>query len=515
MRFPIALLIVTWATSGVATSSERYTIIISDLHLGVGMVAGTEEWLPTEDFRWTRELKDFLDRLSSETANKTDLVIAGDMFELWQPLVKNDCDRPNHNLGCSAIEAKVRMSQVLTAHAEDIKKLAAFAKLGTNTLQIVPGNHDAALFFPEVQAQVKEAFGDAAPHVTIATKGYWLSPDKKIFVEHGQQIGRDVNRFDRWPDPFIGSPATRRLQKTWGEQFVQSFFNQYEEKYPVIDNISDSGGISYGLAAEGLKGTGMAFGKFLRFYFAGSSWAQFASSLGETSGETLPEWDLDRIRADGDVFFYLSVPADDPMRSVAEAAYESGSLGITLSDLTDGEIGNICESRQALYLQQTRGTPHPQPTIDPCASRQRLGAAMQAVFGPARDKLVKARAQELVKELKDTGWLTEPFDLYVYGHTHNALPPQSIRVDSSWTFEAVNSGAWQRIASPAQFKALACGRPAAMALQIPLDRLPACYSLVRVKPYAEKPSPELLYWSEAGGTGSLSPACSWTPPHCP
>jgi len=501
-------------SSRVHAASSRHTIVISDLHFGVGKASGDDEWLATEDFRWTDELTRFLTETSNRTGNNADLVIAGDMFELWQPLNKGDCDEPNRNLGCSETQAQARMSRVLVEHKDDMSALAAFAKMGSNTLSIVPGNHDADLFFPAVQALVMTAFGDAAPRISIRTQGYWLAQDKKIFIEHGQQIGRDVNRFDRWPGPFIESSTGPRLQKTWGEQFVQSFYNQYEEKYPVIDNISDNGGISYGLSAERLKGTGMAVGKFLRFYLAGSSWAQFASSLGGPN-DPAPEWDIDRIRANGDIFFYESLPTDDPMRDVAENAYEEGSLGITLSDLSDEEIRSICESRLALFRLQTPAAPHPPPTIAPCASKQPLGAALQAIFGPARDKLVKARAVDVLKNLRKSGILTATFDLYVYGHTHSAYAPRMIKADSSWTFESVNTGAWQRIASPGQFKSLECGQKPAEVLHTSLKRLPACYPVVWVKPYTVKPASELHYWNEASGQGSLETSCNWTAPACP
>lgn len=513
-RFVVCMLILASISSNAQAASSRHTVVISDLHFGVGKATGADEWLATEDFRWTDELKRFLTEMSNKTGNNTDLVIAGDMFELWQPIDKGDCDEPNRNLGCSETQAKARMSRVLAEHKDDINALATFAKAGSNTISIVPGNHDAALFFPAVQTMLMTAFGNAAPRITISKEGYWLSQDKKIFVEHGQQIGRDVNAFDRWPDPFIDSSTGRHLQKTWGEQFVQSFYNQYEEKYPVIDNISDNGGISYGLSAERLKGIGMAVGKFLRFYLAGSSWAQFAASLGGPN-DPAPEWDIDQIRASGDVFFYESLPTDDPMREVAEKAYEEGSLGLTLSDLSDEEIRSICESRLALFRLQTPNTPHPPPTIAPCASKEPLGAGLQAIFGPARDKLVKVRALDIFNTLIKDDTLTTTFDLYVYGHTHSAYPPRNIEVDPSWTFESVNTGAWQRIASPGQFKSLECGQKPAEVLHTSLKRLPACYPVVWVKPYTVKPASELHYWNEVNGQGSLGTSCNWTAPACP
>lgn len=487
----------------------RQTILISDLHFGTGREVGGAEWLATEDFRWTGEFAAFLTQISTDSGGNTDLVILGDMFELWQPVVRN-CEHANKNYGCTEAEAVVRARRVLSEHKDDMAALAAFATTGTNSVAIVPGNHDAALFFPAVQQLVKQAVGNAA-RVEIRTKGYWLSQDKRIFGEHGQQMGRDVNRFDRWPNPFVG-PGGAHLQKTWGEQFVQSFYNQYEEKYAVIDNVADNGGVAYGLKAEKVKGTGMAVGKFLRFYLAGSSWAQFATSLGGPGGPP-PEWDIERIRAEGDVFFFQSLPTEDPMRSVAEQAYEEGALGITLGDLADDEIKSICESRLALYRTQIAAGE--QPTIAPCASKQPLGAAVQAVFGPARDKLVRARGRELLTQLRGDNTVTTPFDLYVYGHTHSAYAPRPITVDASWTFTSANTGAWQRIASAAQFKALECGRPPGEVLKTSLTRLPACYPVIRVRPYAAKPVAELLYWRERAGTWALSSSCGWTPPACP
>ena len=511
-RLTLMLLVALVLSDDLEASSTRHTVIISDLHFGVGKRGG-DGWLPTEDFRWTADLNAFLDQLSVETGNSVDLVIAGDLFELWQPLVKDDCEQPNHNLGCSESEAKLRITRVLGGHRNDIDVLAGFAKRGSNRLEIVPGNHDSALFFADVQQAVIAAFGDAAPRVQIVTTGYWLSEDRKIVVEHGQQIGRDVNRFDRWPDPFLGPATAWRLQKTWGEQFVQSFYNQYEERYPLIDNIGDDGGIAYGLAAEGLRGIPMAAGKFLRFYLAGSSWAQFSASLGG-AGDAPLEWDVERIRAEGDVFFYESIPTDDPLRPVAQAAYLDGTLGLTLSDLSAEEIRSICDSRLALFELQTAPDPHPPPTISRCSSTAGAGAGLQAIIGPAREKLVKDRAVELLKLLRETKALTMPFDLYVYGHTHSAWGPKPIEVDSSWTFGAANCGAWQRIVTPPQLKQLECGRPAADVLRSSLDRLPACYPLIWVKPYTAKPSAALAYWVVANGNGSLAPSCSWTAPAC-
>lgn len=68
----------------------RYTAFISDLHFGIGRKADGS-WDPKEDFRWPRALEGFLERISEEGHERVDLVIAGDLLELWQPPPEIKC----------------------------------------------------------------------------------------------------------------------------------------------------------------------------------------------------------------------------------------------------------------------------------------------------------------------------------------------------------------------------------------------------------------------------------------
>jgi hypothetical protein len=63
--------------------SGRFLAVISDHHMGLGRNAAGA-WSPTEDFRWPKALKGFLDSLSQRGNHAVDLVVAGDLFELWQ-----------------------------------------------------------------------------------------------------------------------------------------------------------------------------------------------------------------------------------------------------------------------------------------------------------------------------------------------------------------------------------------------------------------------------------------------
>lgn len=67
-----------------AAGSDRLVVFASDLHFGVGQDA-SGKFDPTEDFRWPQALAGFLNYLSERGQQKVDLVILGDMLELWQP----------------------------------------------------------------------------------------------------------------------------------------------------------------------------------------------------------------------------------------------------------------------------------------------------------------------------------------------------------------------------------------------------------------------------------------------
>jgi hypothetical protein len=258
----------------VAPGSDRLAVFISDLHLGVGRDA-SGAWSPLEDFRWEREFTLFLEQLNRDGRGRTDLVLNGDTFELWQSLAQ-DCVYPNRDLGCTEADALGRITRVLSQHAGEARALAAFASSGANTVTIIPGNHDAGLLFTGVARAVLAALPAPPGRVRILATGYWLSPDGLVYAEHGHQIGEEVNRFEDWPQPFLRGPGGRHLRRPWGEQFVQSYYNQFEAKYPIIDNISDERvAMRYAMSAEGRLASAVASAEFLRFFLLGVSFRQF------------------------------------------------------------------------------------------------------------------------------------------------------------------------------------------------------------------------------------------------
>jgi UDP-2,3-diacylglucosamine pyrophosphatase LpxH len=490
-------------------------VFISDLHLGVGKIDGTDEWHMTEDFRWADELELFLRFIDAQGQGRTDLIIVGDFLELWQSLDlectgekdqrrcrAKDCLYANSNLGCIESEALNRLDRILSHHAKVFRDLGAFATAGDNRLVIIPGNHDAALLYPAVRRATLKAFPAPDSRTRIAEEGYWLAADGRIMAEHGHQLD-EVNLFDTWPSPFLKEGSQTHLRRPWGEQFVQDYYNQYEERFPIIDNISEEGlGVRLGIAAGDAVKAVEAVGHFFRFILFQVSWDQFRSFLGET-GEP-PKWDIASIRYNEGVRFLVeSIPAHDPMRPLAEKAFRAGTLKIVPSNLTDVELETLCDQRAAFAEQLNR--PGESPLVTECPRADGTLSGISSYLFRTPDTILKDYLKRTYETLQRAGPDVAPFDVFVYGHTHKAnggFQP----VKESWNPIVVNTGAFQRVVSPDQLKAIqekrALTDKEALLVLKPED-LPACYSYIRINAYEDRPRPLLRYWvqDESGKWG--------------
>jgi UDP-2,3-diacylglucosamine pyrophosphatase LpxH len=497
-------ILVPRATS--AATGPRLAVFISDLHLGVGKRGGSNKWHPTEDFRWADEFELFLRFIDGQGQGRTDLIIVGDFLELWQSLElectgekdrrkcrAKDCIYDNRDLGCTEREALNRLNRILSQHTKVFQDLGAFATAGDNRLVIIPGNHDAALLYPSVRQAMLKAIPAPNNRARIAEEGYWLSADGRIMAEHGHQLD-EVNLFDKWPSPFLRESSLIHLRRPWGEQFVQEYYNQYEERFPIIDNISEEGlGVRLGLAAGDAEDAVNAVGRFFRFILFQVSWDQFRGFLGET-GEP-PKWDIENIRYDEGVRFLVeSIPANDPMRTLSEKAFRAGSLKIAPVNLTDAELETLCDQRAAFAEQLNR--PGESPLITECPRADGTLGAISDYLLRTPDTILKDYLKQTYAALQHTRPNITPFDVFVYGHTHKAnrgFQP----VKESWNPTVVNTGAFQRVVTPDQLKAIqekkALKDKEALLVLTPED-LPACYSYIRINPHKDRPRPLLRYW---------------------
>ena len=511
-------------------SGKRQAVFISDVHLGLGHQQQDSKgewtkgpWHAMEDFRWKGEFAQFLTYLRNGANNgnvPVDLVIVGDFMELWQS-AQDDCRYPGQegadgrDFGCTAADALSRARRVIGAHGAELEALRDFANDGDNRLTIVPGNHDAALVFDAVAKAVLVAIGGRADRVRIAREGYWRSRDGLVLAEHGHLFEGEVNRYDKLPASCLDGRARPidcnaagqqiYLRRPWGEQFVQSYYNAFEERYPIIDNISEEGqGVKLGMAAANVGEVATAIKDFFRFFLFGQSVSQLLEALGpqEAGSGHVPRYDFAAIRAQGDRFLVESIPNDDPLRKHAEAALARNALGLKVSDLKNEELGEICSLRQARIRVAKKQNASPQVTACPLQAEDAALGAVVTTLLVERETRFRNRLNEVRDGLADDARPTRDFALYIYGHTHKAHGSQQFfDQNAEWNPLVLNTGAWQRVATPDQLKVIQRAKKIKdeeALLRLQPEDLPPCYTYISVMPYdadrGERPYPELLYW---------------------
>lgn len=469
-------------------AGPRQVVILSDLHLGIGQVA-KDRWDPWEDFRFADALQALLTQLDAAGKGQTDLILAGDLLELWQSRTV-PCDSGAADVGCSEPEARQRLQTVIAAHGAELRALGRFADSGQNRVVVLPGNHDAALLFPGVASDLLGALAAQRGRAQVAGAGYWVSLDGLLYAEHGHQIPGDANLFPGWPAPFVERGGVKRLARPWGEQFVQAFFNQYEDRFPILDNISpEAQGLRYGMETLGPQGSLAVTGQFLSFLLHETTWRQYLTILDPAA--RLPIWDVAQARAQGGRLLVESVLVGDPLRAAAEAAQAGGLLDATVRVLGDPQIAQICDVRWAARLVQVSAGQT--PTLTLCPGGAAGARTVAQVLTQDRDERLSQRLAAVRKVLQERG-LTTPLQVYLYGHTHEAMAPFHPMAGGAWDPVAVNSGAYQRVANAAWVEQARRARglqPGEVLLRLTLEDLPACYPYLVIAPYSGTPRPEL------------------------
>jgi UDP-2,3-diacylglucosamine pyrophosphatase LpxH len=496
----------------------RCVVLISDLHFGVGKDS-SGNWDPTEDFRWGKELASFLDAIAFWGANKVDLVIAGDLFELWQPPKVLECQSTDQDYGCTPDEMEKIVAIVLNSHSTELKRLGAFADSGNNRLIVIPGNHDAALLLPNIWNKIEKSFQvTKKERLILVQSGQWASDGGDIVAEHGHQIGLEVNKWKTWPSILATNPKDHKqyLVRPWGEWFVQSRYNEREKDYPIIDNLSpESAGVRYYMADHGLVHNILDIASFLKFNIIEASFSQQVNFLGAKPRSGMySSSDLNWARkTHGYKLFAHALVTDDPFRQGLLESKDKDweALRQKLSNLAkddnflpDNELQKIC-AQLAIRAQAEKdqhGTPSAVELIT--CDNPTQGYLLQGLLIP-RNSIIKPYLDDQVIQFPR-------MEVFVYGHTHE--------LDFNWTLELFNgkmvsifnTGAFQRVVDDETFLAQT-GKvkksPSEGLKATDLDSvLPACYSAVLVDYENLKPRAVVKNWYVDGqASGRLVSAC--------
>jgi UDP-2,3-diacylglucosamine pyrophosphatase LpxH len=476
---------------------DRYLAVISDLHMGLGKAKGGA-WHAVEDFRWPRALEGFLEELSRLGNHAVDLVIAGDFVELWQPPVGITCKGPSEDLGCTVTEMESIAAVVAAAHSRELEALRLFAMRGENRLHVIPGNHDSTLLLDTVWKLFADKLGASSGRVQLVRSGVWVSTDGRVLVEHGHQIGADANRYGAWPEIMGKHDNTRYVVRPWGERFVQLLFNEQEQEYPIIDNLSpETAGARYRMADRGVWGTAFDMARFVAFNLFETSATQKAAALGPPTGDEASKWNLVRARSAGHRLFLAALPSDDAFRATLidenpQAKAVRDELDKALGDasyLSDADVRALCDLAAANTTDGWQLCRAPE-----------LGALLQSKLVPL-SWVLSTHIAERMREHKAV-------TVFIYGHTHQMQPRWDLSVTGGIQVGVLNSGAFQRLVDEEGFRERARKKEVSEVealRQLTPDDLAPCYGVVMVPYRKRRPDPMARLWwmPETASKGEL------------
>jgi len=486
--------IITWAVIGIAvcltliskthlavSAPVRTIVFISDLHMGLGKNADGE-WFETEDFRWPKAFKGFLNHISAIGNEAVDLVIVGDFLELWQPPAHVACKGPNKNYGCNISEISDTARAVIAGHQDELKDLAKFAQTGNNCVHVIPGNHDSALVIDSVWSLLAEALESQSGCVEIAKNGTWSSQDGSVVAEHGHQIGWDRNRYGEWPLITKDIDGIIYLRRPWGENFVQRIFNRVEANDTIIDNLSPlSAGALYRYKGSQAETKVKDIARLILFNLLETSMSQKISLLGEHDEiEEPPKWDVKAARSMGSQLFAGALA---PGSAVSNAISDTGTEGADIraalkalannqQQMSDNAILSLCDqlaARKSKYKPEERVRMC--PTLDP------------PVLGSLIEQLVSSRKRVVSPYVEELWSKQLNMRTFVYGHTHAFEKKWPVKISSRVCVNVINDGAFQRVINDEKFRGLAESKnitPSQALNDLGPESLPACYTFAKV-----------------------------------
>lgn len=221
-------------------------VIISDLHIGEGVL---------DDFDGELEahLIGFLQHFG-KASDPVELVINGDFLDFaqaspWQGKTLEGQTATGVPLCFTEAQSHQKFEAIRDAHPQVFDALRRFlAEKAEHRLVVIPGNHDADLFWPSVRQEFLRACapGGSSAQITILLERVYRPPSAPwLWIEHGHQYD-PVNRFfvadeECWsavkPPIMDDENGVPRLYECIGTRFLVRFINGLDAHYPLVDNV--------------------------------------------------------------------------------------------------------------------------------------------------------------------------------------------------------------------------------------------------------------------------------------
>lgn len=206
---------------------RRIKLVVSDLHLGCGMVLENGQLNSLEEFYFDEKFSEFIHFYTTGkyADAEVELILNGDIFNFLQ------IDYRGHFLTVITEDITVEiLERIIAGHPLFFKAIKDLVARPGNTLTYVVGNHDQGMLWPKARELLNQALGTSVRYRSLV---YFFDG---VHIEHGH-MHEAVNRLDprkfflkrNLPEPILNLPL--------GSHFFVEVVLRIKRVYPHVDKI--------------------------------------------------------------------------------------------------------------------------------------------------------------------------------------------------------------------------------------------------------------------------------------
>lgn len=390
--------------------SQKPRFILSDLHLGDG-----QSHLEDFDDSCTESFVNFF--VEAAALGGVKVILNGDFIDFPQIPLEHRSEPPHKFLGTTEAESVERLENAMNGHPEEFEALKLFLSKPRNELLLIAGNHDIDFCWNRVLKLFRRRIG--ARNTNFHFGMVYKEPG--LYVTHGHQYSHE-NRIDV-PINF----TFNRLNSCWGTFFVEQFFNQVEERYPLLDNARPTWKVALSaILHEEVLVTGEFAANFLIFL------KRFGMPLNEYLGTALfgwkPQTRLRLVRQRDIESLTASVPLEElheRLGALRDDEVFQQAFDATFHELDDQEWTNLLSSSA---------------TTD-----QTLVSLLQETEPEAQARDIFSKTDSFQKAAKLIAAHHPGTNMVVMGHTHLSMDAKKLTVeDGDKRVWYLNTGTWTK-----------------------------------------------------------------------
>ncbi|MBX7230548.1 MAG: metallophosphoesterase [Bdellovibrionales bacterium] len=210
---------------------KRIKLVISDLHLGCGLILENGQMNALEEFYFDEKFAEFIHYYSTGKYAETEveIILNGDIFNFLQ------IDYREHFLTVITETMTLEtMQRIVNGHPLFFKALRDLAAKEGNLITYIVGNHDQGMLWPKAREFLNQVLATSVRFRSIV---YYFDG---VHIEHGH-MHEAANRLDPrkfflkrgLPEPILNLPL--------GSHFFIEVVLQIKQQYPHVDKIRPFG----------------------------------------------------------------------------------------------------------------------------------------------------------------------------------------------------------------------------------------------------------------------------------